>query len=307
MREIVTFEDQLNPVQRRLLRLWREIRWTLKGILGMRRSVLVEICWRLGDEIMALPIYEGLVRQYSKCDVYVGCHYPDLLIDNAYAKAVDKLSHAPDRYILLRSAPRTVLRIEHYARLAKLATPTTRPKVDYAQWPVPTNAEIPTGDGPLIAIASGASWETKRWPKARWQSLCAGLKGDGCRLVEMGNGDEAIGVGVDWVGKTSVRDAALLLHHVDLLVCGDSGLMHLALAVGTPVVALFGPTDPKILIANEPLLRTVTNERDCQGCWNLPQLMKEPGICPRNIDVCLDTVTVEKLMDVVRAALSVGG
>ena len=44
-------------------------------------------------------------------------------------------------------------------------------------------------------------------------------------------------------GKTSVKQAAALIERCDLLVCNDSGLMHAAVAVGTPVVAIYGPTD----------------------------------------------------------------
>ena len=106
---------------------------------------------------------------------------------------------------------------------------------------------------------------------------------------------ESLGIVTDYVGRTSVREAATLLHHADVLVSNDSGLMHLSLAAGTPVVALFGPTDPGILIRDEARLHVLENERECQGCWNGSQRMQEPGVCPLGVDSCMGPITVERV------------
>ena len=81
-----------------------------------------------------------------------------------------------------------------------------------------------------------------------------------------------------------------------MAVTSDSGLMHLALAVGTPVVALFGPSEPSILVRNNPRFHTLTNERECQGCWNVSQAMTEPGVCPLGIKDCMDPVAVDDVL-----------
>src|SRR5690606_18723445 len=102
----------------------------------------------------------------------------------------------------------------------------------------------------------------------RWRALCRRLHDRGARLVELGIGDDPIGAGLCLVDRSTVRDAACVLRRADLLISCDCGLMHLALAVGTPAVALFGPTDPAFLMRDEPLLTAVRSGLPCAGLWN---------------------------------------
>ena len=61
---LVGFEERFSPIGRRLRRVLRRAAWWYKGLLGLRRTILVEMRWRLGDEIMALPIYDALRARY---------------------------------------------------------------------------------------------------------------------------------------------------------------------------------------------------------------------------------------------------
>ncbi|HIJ65342.1 MAG TPA: glycosyltransferase family 9 protein [Candidatus Hydrogenedentes bacterium] len=276
------------------------VRWQVKGVLGARRRILVDMRWRLGDEIMALPVYEALRKRYPSCHISALCNYPDLLEDNPFADAVNEDRPRPDRYVLLHGAPRDVYRIEHYARRAGVPAPSTRPCLYCQDWSSALLDELPRGDGCRIAVAAGAGWPTKRWPVENWRDLCRKLEARGYVLVELGlPDDEPIGVGVCLVGKTRVRDAAVVLRHVSLLVCSDSGLMHLALAVGTPVLALFGPIEPSTLIRDEPLLHVIRNGRDCQGCCNIPGKVKELGTCPLGVASCLGPITPDAVLECV--------
>ena len=77
---------------------------------------MVEVKWRLGDEVMALPIYGALRAACPGCRLTVLRNYPELLEGNPFVDAVNRVAGAVDRYIPLRSAQRDVYRPEHYAR-----------------------------------------------------------------------------------------------------------------------------------------------------------------------------------------------
>ena len=122
----------------------------------------------------------------------------------------------------------------------------------------------------------------------------------------LGARGEGLERGIDLAGQTDVREAACLLHASDVAVCCDSGLMHLALAAGTPAVALFGPTDPAILIRNEPRLTALCSTQSCHGFWNHAENVGEPGVCPEGHACCLDSVTVDAVARAVETRLGWG-
>lgn len=117
-------------------------------------------------------------------------------------------------------------------------------------------AEAGLGEGdPLVALQLGASRAIRRWPPRHLIAVGRRLAAAGLRLVLCGGaGDRpaadeiatALGSAViDLCGRTTVAELAAVLERSDVLVTGDTGPMHLAVAVGTPVVALFfGPALP---------------------------------------------------------------
>jgi len=298
--------DQARRVDNVFARAARAVRWRIKTLRRAPREIRVDLRWRLGDEIMALPIYPALRERYPRCRVSVLCNYPDLLHDNPYAAPADPGGPAPDRVINLRSGPRHAYRLAHYARLAGVPLPAARPCLYYQDWHTPHLDDI--GDR-FVAVAAGASWPTKRWPAARWRAVCRTIQDLGYRVVELGHADEQIGVGLSLAGRTSIREAACVLHSARLLITGDTGLMHLALAAGTPVLALFGPTDPDILIRNEPIFHVVRSTLECRGCWNHRKQPFTPGTCPETHEPlppapCMQQISVEQVTAALQKILS---
>ena len=108
----------------------------------------------------------------------------------------------------------------------------------------------------VVGIMPGAAYgASKRWPADRFIAVGRALTSDhGCRALVLGNRSEtklcetvATGIGpqaISMGGKTSLPQLAGLLHRCNLVICNDSGGMHLAATVRTPVVAVFGITDP---------------------------------------------------------------
>jgi 3-deoxy-D-manno-octulosonic-acid transferase/heptosyltransferase-1 len=71
----------------------------------------------------------------------------------------------------------------------------------------------------------------------------------------------------NWAGTTNLRELAFLYKHAAVVVSTDSGPMHLAAAVGTPVVALFGPTAPWRTGPYGDVHRVLRVDRDCSPCF----------------------------------------
>jgi len=104
------------------------------------------------------------------------------------------------------------------------------------------------GDAPLAALAPGAAHATKRWPVAHWDQLAARLRAAGMTPVVLGGPDDRplaaqlAAHAVSAAGEFSLQETGALLARARVLVSNDTGVMHMATGVGTPVVALFGPT-----------------------------------------------------------------
>jgi heptosyltransferase-2 len=108
------------------------------------------------------------------------------------------------------------------------------------------------GAAPIVALAPGSVWATKRWP---YYPELARLLAGSARLVVIGGKDDgalateimrAAGDSViDATGRLSLLGSAELIRRCDALVTNDSAPQHLASAVGTPTVSAFGPTVPE--------------------------------------------------------------
>ena len=106
----------------------------------------------------------------------------------------------------------------------------------------------------LVALNLGASHPVNRWPTRRFAELSDKLQAAGFGVVLVGGGsDRELADAVladcadrplDLVGRTSLLQLGALLERSSAVVSADTGPMHMATAVGTPVVALFGAADP---------------------------------------------------------------
>jgi heptosyltransferase-2 len=132
---------------------------------------------------------------------------------------------------------------------------------------------------PRIALAPGAAYgETKRWPAERFGALAARLAAArGASIFVTGAaGDRSVADAVvrsgagrarNVTGKTDLGTAAALFAEMDLVVTNDSGAMHLAAAVGAPIVAIFGSTSPAWTAPLGNRTRIIVRDEPCAPCF----------------------------------------
>jgi heptosyltransferase-1 len=111
---------------------------------------------------------------------------------------------------------------------------------------------LPADGGPAVLINPGAGWGAKRWPVERYAEVARGLVERGCRVVvNAGPGEEPLAGEISRATggaarpvRSTVAELIALTRRVNLAVAGDTGPLHLACALGKPVVGIYGPTDP---------------------------------------------------------------
>jgi len=131
---------------------------------------------------------------------------------------------------------------------------------------------------PTIAIGGGSTnSEAKRWPADRFVRLLRKLRSElDANVILLGSegdrkvSDEIVAASdltlLDLTGKTSIADAAAILSISDLLISNDMGLAHVAPAVGTKTIVIFGPTNPITTRPFSPLARVIRHEVECSPC-----------------------------------------
>jgi heptosyltransferase-2 len=189
-----------------------------------------------------------------------------------------------------------------------------------AQWPLPEIAvpkqEVATWlerrgltarQRPVVAMAPGAVGPGKRWASRSYAELARRLTAEGISVWVLGGPNEAPfareivtggGEGVHDLTGNDLRDAIVAFAAVDAAVTNDSGLMHIAAAIGVPTVALFGPTDPQLWAPLNPLAAVIEppSDRPCPRCHR-PDCSEV-----RHRDV--DEITVERVFDAIEKTLA---
>jgi heptosyltransferase I len=155
---------------------------------------------------------------------------------------------------------------------------------------------------PLIIVHPCAAWPTKCWDAGSMAMVCDSLrKTYDARIVFVGAAAEHIhvsgiisrmtGPAINFAGRTTLRELACLLARSSFMVAMDSGPMHLACAVGTPVVALFGPTAPWRTGPFGQRHSVIRKELACSPCYRKKK-------CPQGHHRCMADITVEEVLHV---------
>jgi heptosyltransferase-2 len=163
-----------------------------------------------------------------------------------------------------------------------------------------------------LHVTSSPTQPWKRWPPRYFAELSGALlvRGD-IWLVLLGAPEDREAIDsfeiygsatvTDLVGRTgSMREAAAVVSRLDLLVCGDTGLMQTAGAVGTPAVAIYGPTDWTRTLPRSSGVRMVTRGEPCSPCF-FRTTQENPSTCPHHR--CLEELTAASVLESVISSI----
>ena len=240
----------------------------------------------LGDVLMLTPALHALHSQRQvRVHLATYAQYLPLLwglewIEAAYALGTD---YSPERFAAVidlnwtvelgqsvKDMPRQDIFAHHLGGKLTRRRPYYQVSADERRW---AQHRLNALRRPIIGIQTHASCPQRSYPYRHTCQLIRILQADGCAVVAFGQqriGRLPEGV-VDLTGAVSVRQAAALSQQMDLMICPDSGLLHLAVAVGTPTVGLFGPIPPWLRVADYPGCVGLSGAEacGCQPCFDM--------------------------------------
>ena len=157
-----------------------------------------------------------------------------------------------------------------------------------------------------VALAPGSVGEAKRWPVAYYAETAKQLAQSGVEVWIIGGPDEKpfakeildhAGGGVrDFTGG-KLSDGVIALSLASAVVANDSGLLHVAAALGTPAIGMFGPTDPAKWAPINPVAEIITRQPllDCQFCMQY--------VCPLQHHNCMREVQATRVVESLKRAM----
>jgi heptosyltransferase-2 len=276
------------PVARRMPEVAEVIEAPLRhGPLQLRAR------WRLGRSLRARGYDQAIVLPNTWKSALIP-FFADIPLRSGYV--------GESRYGLLNLLYRNdsaAMRL-HYARLSE--QPGTQPKA-----PLPTprlqvsGAEIAAVrekfnlQKPYAVLCPGAEYgPAKRWPY--FAELSARLGLPAVALGAAGDSESAHGIrGTNLVGKTTLDEAIALIAGARAVVSNDSGLMHVAAALGRPLVALYGSSSPEHTPPASETARVLWLRIECSPCYQRE--------CPLGHFRCMRELTVEMVLDQLKIAL----
>ena len=178
-------------------------------------------------------------------------------------------------------------------------------------------ASLPVGhEGPVVGVHVSGGRAIKQWAPQRFTALARRLA-DACdaTIVLTGAPEDAAMVDtvraglagcrvIDVSGNVDLLVLAALLERCDLFVTGDTGPMHLAGAVGTPVVAIFGPSDPARYALRGRHDQVVRVDLPCSPC---NRIRRPPARCVGHTPDCLALIPADRVFEAAVAALTASG
>ena len=160
----------------------------------------------------------------------------------------------------------------------------------------------------VVVVAPGARWETKVWLPERFAGTMDGIRGSGpVHCVLVGPAEErdlcdrimvaCRSTPKSLAGRTSLSVLPAVIERADLVLCQDSAVLHLAVALGRPLVCLIGPTNPLRTGPYQRAHDVVRRDLDCAPCY-----LRKLTQC-RQDHRCMTELTVNEVVAAAERAL----
>jgi ADP-heptose:LPS heptosyltransferase len=162
----------------------------------------------------------------------------------------------------------------------------------------------------VVALFPGASIPEKRWPLQSWRTLAQHLAKNGMGVVVVG-GKDVVGdaddiirslPGINTAGRLTLVETAAILKQSQLLVSGDSGVLHLAWLTGTPTVSLFGPSNAAKWAPCGDKHLVITRKLPCSPCSSFGNTPPCPISARCMSEISVDEVVEASLLQLRRTA-----
>jgi heptosyltransferase-2 len=276
------------PRQRLGLRQHRELAARLRAE-GYGQALIMPRTWKsaLAPMLAGIPLRTGFLGELRfglLNDIRLGERKLPRMIDRCGALALSKNTEVPSDW------PRPELNV---------------PLADALAWRAQRG--LPDNGRPVVALAPGAVGPSKRWPSASYAELARVLTRDGASVWVLGSPGEAT-LAAEIVGAAGpaardltspdLRNAILALKLANACVSNDSGLEHVAAAIGTPTIGIFGPTSPWHWAPLNPLAAVIetATELDCQPCHK--------PVCRLGHHRCMRDIAPAQVLSAVQHTLS---
>lgn len=204
-------------------------------------------------------------------------------------------------YTQIVKGGRQVHAVDRYLKIAQwLGCDTTDVIFPFPLYKSSSASQFLTSEDYAVFIP-GARWKTKKWPSKKFGRLASLMNG---KVIVVGSKEDSDiaeevvahsqGKAVSLAGKTDIKELIKIIKGAQFVVSNDSGPMHIAAALRTPVFAIFGPTDPHKTGPYGKGHITIQAELTCIPCFK--KACKEMK--------CMELISVEKVFETIKISLS---
>lgn len=311
LNEIITYDQNIWRRPKALVHLknWREARKLLRRLRRRHYDLAVSV---YGYWAALLAVLSAAKRRVG----YSSESYPGFMTDSMPGGIPGRWRHwAPldDKHevdyclALAQAAGATLTPADRIPQL--FADEQSRREIE--QMLLQENAQL--GKPLIVCHVCSNNGQSKRWPIPYWATLIDRLiREESAQIVLTGTPNDLPIVNrvtgrmqehaINLAGKTNLTQLTALLQWADLVISGDSGPMHMAVAVGAPLIAIHGPTNPSLGGPVSPDATILRSDIWCSPCYNA----KDPADCRFFTTQCMKNILPAQVFEFARDKLKQG-